>query len=588
MVHSSHFGTGSVRILVVEDNPVDALCLKEALGESKIGNFVISQVETLAEARERLKEEIFDAIILDLGLPDCKGIETFLAVKDCNSDIPIVVLSGLDDETLAVDAVRKGAQDYLRKDKYDEYSLSRSISFAIERKMSERALVESEERFRAIFEGSEDYIWLEDKNLKITRVNPALANVLGPSYGELIGRGSERILGSEAASHNSEVDRRVLNGESVQETRTVSIGGTKAIWNIIRIPLRNSSGEITGLCGMARDVTVWQQQKTKEYKRKLPYRSRAMQSALESARMAGRTDSIILLLGESGSGKDYLAKYIHDHSNRVNGPYLSVNCATIVPELAESELFGHEKGAFTGATARKRGLLELAGGGTLLLNEIGELLPSLQAKLLTFLDTRKFTRVGGEKQISVNARLLAATHRDLQREVESGRFRRDLFYRINVMSIEVPPLRERVEDIPILVDEILSRLHEEYQVDIRGGIGPEAMNELKEYPWPGNVRELRNVLERALILADGKPIDTNLIHLRRNVDCGDGDGAWSLTVSMPDGCTLQDLTDKITKSACREVLRRSGGNKKAAARMLGISRDSLYRHLRKYGMNTDD
>ncbi len=168
-----------------------------------------------------------------------------------------------------------------------------------------------------------------------------------------------------------------------------------------------------------------------------------------------------MLLGESGSGKDYLARYIHNHSKRAGGPYFSVNCAAIAAQLAESELFGHEKGSFTGAQGRKRGLLELAEGGTLLLNEIGELSLPLQAKLLTFLDTKKFTRVGGEKEISVNARLIAATNRDLQKEVEAGRFRNDLFYRINVMTITVPPLRERREDLPILTREILSQLHAE-------------------------------------------------------------------------------------------------------------------------------
>ena len=180
--------------------------------------------------------------------------------------------------------------------------------------------------------------------------------------------------------------------------------------------------------------------------------------------MAAKKNSTILLLGESGSGKDYIAKYIHEHSDRSGWPYFSINCAAIPSELAESELFGHEKGAFTGAVAQKRGLLELAEGGTLLLNEIGELSPLLQAKLLTFLDTRAFTRVGGVKEIIVNVRLLAATNRDLWKEVQEGRFRSDLFYRINVLTIKIPPLRERTEDIPVLVEEILSQLHLEYRI----------------------------------------------------------------------------------------------------------------------------
>lgn len=174
----------------------------------------------------------------------------------------------------------------------------------------------------------------------------------------------------------------------------------------------------------------------------IDYPSPVMQTVLAACREAAGTDSLVLLLGESGSGKDYLARYIHNHSKRAVGPYLSINCAAVPEELAESELFGHEHGAFTGTQGRKRGLLELAENGTLLLNEIGDLSLRLQAKLLTFLDTRKFTRVGGEKEVSVNARIIVATNRDLEKEAATGRFRQDLFYRLNVLSIEVPPLRE--------------------------------------------------------------------------------------------------------------------------------------------------
>ena len=237
------------------------------------------------------------------------------------------------------------------------------------------------------------------------------------------------------------------------------------------------------------------------------YPSKAMRSTLKSAILAGKSATTVLLTGESGSGKDYLARYIHDHSDSATGPYFSVNCAAISEGLAESELFGHERGSFTGAVGRKRGLLELAQGGTLLLNEIGELSLPLQSKLLTFLDTRKFTRVGGEKEITANARIIAATNRDLEKEVEEGRFRKDLFYRLNVFSITAPPLRERREDIPILVQEILSKLPSEMEIDETPTIDASPMIAFQRHDWTGNVRELRNVLERALIHSPGKQLD---------------------------------------------------------------------------------
>ena len=227
----------------------------------------------------------------------------------------------------------------------------------------------------------------------------------------------------------------------------------------------NDSGEITGVCGICRDVTDLKKIQDRPKLDPHEYRSEAMKSVLDLATFAASGKSVILLLGESGVGKDYLAKYIHERSNYSSGPYFSINCAAVPSELAESELFGHEAGAFTGANRRKRGLLELAEGGTLLLNEIGELSPALQAKFLTFLDTRTFTRVGGQQEIRVNARILAATNRDLQYEISSGRFRADLYYRLNVLSIRVPPLRERTEDLPILVAQLLSTLAKDLQMD---------------------------------------------------------------------------------------------------------------------------
>ncbi len=299
------------------------------------------------------------------------------------------------------------------------------------------------------------------------------------------------------------------------------------------------------------------------------------------ARRVAEQDSVVLLLGESGSGKDYVAKYIHAHSRRKNGPYISLNCAAIAPNLAESELFGHEKGAFTGAMGRKRGTLELAEQGTLLLNEVGELPLPLQAKLLTFLDTRKFTRVGGEKEISVNARLIAATNRDLEKEVAQGNFRKDLFYRFNVIKVTIPPLRERLDDIPTLANEILSRLAAEMQLNSIPVLDMATLNALSNYDWPGNVREFRNVLERALITSGGKRFDVMLPAGAQKKDAG------AINVEF-HGRTLRDVTEEITRHMCADALRRCSGNKREAAKLLGIARDSLYRYLRQFGMLSDN
>lgn len=445
----------------------------------------------------------------------------------------------------------------------------------------EEELRQGEERFRAIFEAATDSIYIKDPSLRFTHVNPAFANLLGKSASEVVGCTAEDVYGEEAGKHIREVDIRVFHGETVDEEHSRPVNGARLTFHDIRVPLRNGNGEIIGLCGISRNVT--------ERKRARPvarmvgreYRSEKMRTTLAKARFAAPTDGIVLLLGESGSGKDFLARWIHDHSKRSNGPFFAINCAAVPDELAESELFGHEPGAFTGARGRKRGLLELAEGGTLLLNEIGELSLPLQSKLLSFLDTRSFLRVGGEKNISINARLIAATHRDLQAEVAAGRFWQALWYRLNVFSIEVPPLRERIDDIPILVQEIMARLASEMHLTEIPIIDVVALESLSQYHWPGNVRELRNVLERALMLSEESRLDVSLPLLAHATE------EWSYRAVFPEERGLHDVTDQLIGSLCVEALRRSGGNRKEAAELLRVSRTAFYRYMKRL-VNLDE
>ncbi len=758
----------TVKILVVEDNPVDALWVKHELSQVRSKDFAVSLAETVAEASSRLADQDFDVILLDLGLPDSHGLDTFAHIHRLAPDIPIVVASGTDDETLAIEAVRGGAQDYLIKEKWDGLVLWRTIAYTMERQHlllklresestlrrtaralktlsecnhvlvhateeaaflqdvcrlivnsgeylmawvgipqhdamrsvqpvakaereegyldavtitcsddetgrgptgtairtgtcqinrnslvnpayhpwrsealkrgyassiglpimidhavfgaltiyagepdafdeeevrllaelgrdvsygiasirnraeKERAvqnLQESEQRFKTVFNAAEDYLFIKDRDLRYVKVNPATAKLMGLSPSDFVGRKTEEIHGPESAEHVEAVERRALDGQPIEGEQTVPIRGVPVVLSYSITPLRDTDGNVTGIFGIARDITDRKQRNLQCQPSSADYPSPSMRSALSIARRISRQDSVILLLGESGSGKDYLAKYIHDHSSRSNGPYFSLNCAAIAQQLAESELFGHEKGSFTGAVARKRGVLELAEGGTLLLNEIGELSLPLQAKLLTFLDTRRFTRVGGVKEISVNARLMAATNRDLEKAVANGGFRQDLFYRLNVVQITVPPLRERREDIPVLARELVSRLATDMQLTSVPMVDAPTTAALVDYHWPGNVRELRNVLERALILCEGNRLDFSL-------PPSPGARPVSGGAIRSDYCgrTLREVTDEITRAMCLEALEQCGGNKKEAARMLGIARDSLYRYLKQFGI----
>jgi two-component system response regulator HydG len=286
------------------------------------------------------------------------------------------------------------------------------------------------------------------------------------------------------------------------------------------------------------------------------------------------SDVTVLIAGESGTGKELVARAIHENSGRATGSFVPINCAAIPETLQESELFGHEKGSFTGATSRRIGRFEQAHGGTLFLDEVGELSAGLQAKLLRVLQERMFYRLGGSEQIQVDVRIVTATHRDLQDRCRSGAFREDLFYRLAVFELELPPLRERPEDIPLLVQVFLERFagrHGRPEV----GIGAAAMTALKTYHWPGNVRELQNAVERALVATLGDEVIPEDLPRRVREP---GRPAKVLTRRVSD---LQPM-EELEKRAIREAIEAAEGNMSEVIRRLGIPRTTLYRKLKKY------
>jgi DNA-binding NtrC family response regulator len=298
--------------------------------------------------------------------------------------------------------------------------------------------------------------------------------------------------------------------------------------------------------------------------------SSAMLEILHLIDRAGPTDKAILIQGESGTGKELVARALHAQSPRADKPLVIINCAALPETLLESELFGHEKGAFTGAVAAKPGLFELADGGTLFIDEIGEMPGSLQAKLLRVLEDGSMRRVGSLKERRVNVRLLAATNRNIADEVKAGRFREDLYYRINVMAMNLPPLRERVGDIPLLVQHFV-------QPDWK--VEPAAMQALENYHWPGNIRQLINAIDRAKILADDHVV------LLKNLPREVSDSLLRPAAAAPVHST--DALAAIERAHIVEVLQRERGNKARTARALGVNRRSLYRLLEKYSIDAN-
>ena len=302
--------------------------------------------------------------------------------------------------------------------------------------------------------------------------------------------------------------------------------------------------------------------------------SPAMQQAKSLlARIAASPASTVLLTGETGTGKDLAAKAIHYNSDRSAKPFVNITCSALPEQLLESELFGHERGSFTDARQQKRGLFETADGGTIFLDEIGEMTPGLQSKLLRFLEEKAFKRVGGLSDIRVNVRVVAATNRNLEEEVKAGKFREDLFYRLQVMPVLLPPLRERRGDVHLLTSYYIDRFNREFRKKVRG-VSVDAARMLDQYQWPGNVRELKNAIERAMLLIDRETLEPDdFTTLTRTVT--------TAGFKLPaEGVNLEDLERQLLLQA----LERAGGNQTQAAQLLGINRDQVRYRIEKFGL----
>jgi DNA-binding NtrC family response regulator len=326
---------------------------------------------------------------------------------------------------------------------------------------------------------------------------------------------------------------------------------------------------------LQRENAILRKRLDKQYKfHDLVSKSPKMLEIFELVKDVASLRSTVLIQGGSGTGKELVARAIHFSGDRAGRPFVGVSCAALAETLLESELFGHERGSFTGASERRKGKFEMADGGSLFLDEIGDISPKLQVDLVRVLQERRFYRVGGSEEIPVDVRVIAATHRDLEAEIREGRFREDLFYRLNVIAIRLPPLRERREDIPMLSRSFLERLSHELGKDV-GEITSGALALLMDYDWPGNVRELENAVERAIVTCRTRVLSEDDFGFLRRPAIGNGH-----SMSIPSGMTLEELE----RQAVAVTLERTGGNVKEAASALGIDRSTLYEKIKKYAI----
>lgn len=455
----------SPKILLVDDDPLTL----ELIGESlRAEGYMVQLAANGLEAVNEMQQNDYDIVITDLVMPGMDGMEVLANVTEHHAETTVIVLTGAGTIETAVEAMKRGAFDYLTKPaKMDEILL--------------------------VLKRVQEIKDLKDENV---------------------------LLRSQLQEHYR-FDKIIGQSEPMQD-----------LYRIIR--------------------------------------------------RVARTDSTVLIMGESGTGKELIANAIHFHSDRSEKPFVPINCGAIPEELLESELFGHEKGAFTGAFKERRGRFELADKGTIFLDEIGEMSPKLQVKLLRFLQETKFQRIGGSRTIQVDVRIIAATNKDLEKAVAGGEFREDLFYRLNVIPIHVPPLRDREGDAPLLVQHFLRQHCQKKDMPLKK-ISNAALQALERYGWPGNVRELENVIERLVILTENDEIQPEDLPPRMRLQ---QQAPPSLALQIGEhGIDLKDTLEELENRLILEALQKAGGVKNKAAKLLGLNRTTLIEKMKKKQMS---
>ncbi len=452
-------------ILVVDDDNAHRTMLRTLVGG---WGYEVDDADDGAAAIDKVKEQSYDLVLMDVRMVKISGLEALAKIKSYNPAIPIIIMTAYSSVETAIDALKKGAHDYLTK----------PLDF---------------DKLRITIERSMEHTRLKEEN---------------------------RLLKESLGQH---FDRRNIIGQSP-----------------------------------------------------------AMINLLETVAQVAPSEATVLITGDSGTGKELIAGAIHFNSHRKDSPFIKLNCAAITETLLESELFGHEKGAFTGAERRKEGRFFQAHGGSLFLDEVSEMSLTMQVKLLRVLQEREFTRVGGENTIQVDVRIMAATNKNLPELIRKGEFREDLYYRLNVVGLEIPPLKKRREDIPLLAQRFLEMFAAKNHKEIKG-YTPQAMDHLIRYDWPGNVRELMNAVERAVVLSQAdflSEMDFTIFHgseVNQNDSVTDKVNAHI----MMDGVTP---LEEVEKTTILNTLEAAGGNKSEAARRLGITRKTLHKKLKAYGV----
>ncbi len=572
----------TARILVVEDEAVLRLTFRQFLEAEGHALYTAGDYD---EAIKHLADVPIDIIVTDILLPGRTGVDLLRTVQDRDLGATVIMITGEPNADTAAEAVRLGAFDYLAKPVTGN-ELKRVVRLALDR----RALARDRDRFaarmevyrrelEAIFNSVNDGIIMVDDDMRVRHINRAARRILGVEEDEADQGNACSLLGDAmepaCLAMKETLDKRKSTPEIRVEAHLPRTG--EKVLTITTRPIDDDAlGDSSALL-ILRDITkltrLEERLRDRHHYQNMVGKSPPMREVFQLIENVAPAHSTVLICGESGTGKELVAAALHYAGARANGPFVKVNCAALAEEILESELFGHVKGAFTGAVRDRVGRFEAANGGTILLDEIADIPMRTQLRLLRVLQEREFERVGDTAPVTVDVRIIASSNRDLRARIASGEFREDLYYRLNVIRIELPPLRERAEDIPLLVDYLCTKFNEIFRKEIKG-LAPETMEYVMNYPWWGNVRELENSLERAFAVCHGPVIMPE--HLPPEVI----NPAEARPHPNMGATPRRTRETHLNRAQLLQVLRETDWNIAKSARLLGVARNTLYQKIK--------
>ncbi len=584
----------TLRILIVEDSKHDMIAFRRAFKESQ----VLCAITEYARAEEALDiiqtgENLFDVIITDYKLPGMSGLQLCKELLARKTNLPLVLFTGVGSEQVAVEALKAGVYDYIIKDNTAGYLklLPLTIEGVVSKHKDKLRRIEAEkqikvalkenrkykENLQAVFKSIRDAIITVDRELRILDFNDAAKKACGFSEISISkGKKYESFLhgcNGECLATLTETIRTKLPTER-KRFECSNNNMPRCVVSAFTYPLLDIQGQFNGCVMVLKDETRLAELESDLHDRQQFHniigKSKSFDRIFSLIEVLADAPTTVLITGENGTGKGLIANALHYHKKNVTSPFVVVGCATLSDNVLESELFGHVKGAFTGAVNDRVGRFQKADGGTIFLDEIGDISTTMQLRLLRVLEERVIERVGDSAPIKVNARIVAATNQDLREKVRQGVFREDLYHRLKVMELTVPPLRERREDIPLLVTHFIERLNKRLNKEIKS-ISANVQQKFMEYGWPGNVRELSNTMESAFIICEQKVI--TIENLSSDIR----------ETGSSDKRTIEKHASKDRQSII-EALEKTDWNKSKAARLLDMHRATIYKMIKKFAI----